>query len=531
MQPWDPHAVSRLCKRAMQQVETLTFGRFELRRWRRELLADGKPVELGSRTFDILLALIDAGGAVVAKSELMDLVWPGTAVEENNLAVQIHALRRALGEDRRLVLTVAGRGYRFAGELHAGRGTQAEMPAVPRLSIVVLPFTSLSDDRDQQYFADGITLDLTTDLSRLVEMMVISRQSAFVYRSKPTDMRQIGRELGVRYVLDGSVRRLGNQVRVSVQLIDAATDAHLWAEQFDGDTADLFALQNEITSRIAVALDVELVQAEVGRPTVQPNALDHILRGRSLVLGQIPTRETYAAQVTHFERALALDPDSARAQGLLATTLAARVLDRMTASAEADIAHAEVLADRALAGSPRAALPHYAKGQVLRVHGRYGDAIPEFETAVALDRNLVFATAVLGYCRLIMGSIEDAIPAQQRAIRLSPRDPGIWLFYYWTGVAHLLQSRVDESQSWFERARTANPSQPLPHAYLAASCALSGDIPRAQGELRHARNLSGDDRFASIARMKGARFYGVPRIYELFEATYFTGLRKAGLQD
>jgi tetratricopeptide (TPR) repeat protein len=203
----------------------------------------------------------------------------------------------------------------------------------------------------------------------------------------------------------------------------------------------------------------------------------------------------------------------------------------MTESAEADIARAEALADRALAGSPRAALPHYAKGQVLRVHRRYGDAIAEFETALALDRNLVVATAVLGFCKLMTGSIEDAIPAQQRAIRLSPRDPGIWLFYFWTGLAHLLQSRVDEAQFWFEKARAANPSQPLPHAYLAASCALNGDIPRAQAELRQARDLSGDDRFASIARMKIARFYGVPRIHELFDATYFTGLRKAGLQD
>jgi TolB-like protein/Flp pilus assembly protein TadD len=515
----------------MQKDDTLSFGRFELRRRRRELLADGKLFELGSRAFDILLALIDAGGAVVAKSELMDLAWPGTAVEENNLSVQIHALRRALGEDRKLILTVAGRGYRFAGELRSARGTQAEMSTVPRLSIVVLPFTSLSDDREQQYFADGITVDLTTDLSRLVDMMVISRQTAFVYRNKPTDMKRIGRELGVRYVLDGSVLRLGNQIRVSAQLIDAATDAHLWAERFDGDTADLFALQNEITSRIAVALDVELVQAEVQRPTAQPNALDHILRGRSLVLGQIPTRETYGAQVTHFERALALDPDSARAQGLLATALAARVLDGMTESREADIARAEMLADRALAGCPRAALPHYAKGQILRVQNRYADAIPEFETVLALDRNLVFATAVLGYCKLITGSIEDAIPAQERAIRLSPRDPGIWLFYFWTGVAHLLQSHVDEARSWFEKACTANPVQPLPYAYLAACYALKDDIPRAQAELRQARNLSGDDRLASIARVKDARFYGVPRIYELFGATYFTGLRKAGVPD
>src|SRR5215831_7597053 len=162
---------SRPCLQAytMQQDETLTFGPFELRRRRRELLADGKPVELGSRAFDILLALIDAGGSVVAKSELMDLVWPGTAVEENNLSVQIHTLRRALGEDRRMIVTVAGRGYRFAGALRAGS-------SVPRLSIVVLPFTSWGDDREQQHVADGITEDLTTDLSRLADMTVISRK-------------------------------------------------------------------------------------------------------------------------------------------------------------------------------------------------------------------------------------------------------------------------------------------------------------------------------------------------------------------
>ena len=183
----------------MLQDETLTFGRFGLRRRRRELLADGEPIELGSRAFDILLALIDAGGAVVAKSELMNLVWPGTAVEENNLTVQIYALRRALGDDRRMIVTVAGRGYRFAGELPTGREAQAGI-TVPRLSIVVLPFTSFSDDRQQQYFADGITEDLTTDLSRLADMTVISRNTAFHYRNRPTETKLIGRELAVRYV-------------------------------------------------------------------------------------------------------------------------------------------------------------------------------------------------------------------------------------------------------------------------------------------------------------------------------------------
>src|SRR5271169_1844276 len=153
--------------------------------------------------------------------------------------------------------------------------------AAPRLSIVVLPFTNLSDDREQQYFADGITEDLTTDLSRLANIFVISRNTAFTYRNKPIDTKQIGRELGVRYVLEGSVRRSGNQVRVNTQLIDAATDAHLWTERFDRDTGDLFALQNEITSRLANALGVELIAAEAARPTEHPDALDYIRRGRA----------------------------------------------------------------------------------------------------------------------------------------------------------------------------------------------------------------------------------------------------------
>ncbi len=188
------------------------------------------------------------------------------------------------------------------------------LPAVaPRLSIVVLPFTNLSDDREQKYFADGITEDLTTDLSRIADMFVISRNTAFTYRNKPVEAKQIGRELGARYVLEGSVRRAGSQVRVNAQLIDAETDAHLWAERFDRDMGDLFVLQNEITSRIAVALDLELVGAEVARPTDHPDALDYILRGRAAGL-KPPSRDKYAEAVSLFERALTLDPGSAAAQ-------------------------------------------------------------------------------------------------------------------------------------------------------------------------------------------------------------------------
>src|SRR5712671_2360692 len=185
--------------------------------------------------------------------------------------------------------------------------------AAPRLSIVVLPFANLSNDPEQQYFADGITEDVTTDLSRVPHMLVISRNTAFTYRNKPIDAKQIGRELGVRYVLEGSVRRSGNQVRVNAQLIDAETDTHLWAERFDSDTGDLFAVQDEITSRIAAALNLELVGAEATRPNQHPDGLDCILRGRAAFY-KPATRNNYAEAIGLFERALAFDPSSVEAQ-------------------------------------------------------------------------------------------------------------------------------------------------------------------------------------------------------------------------
>jgi TolB-like protein len=219
-------------------------------------------------------------------------------VEEANLNVQISRLRDLLGHSS--IQTVSGHGYRFIAPVRQPVPTaETAVPIIlyearprPHLSIVVLPFANLSDDREQQYFADGITGDLTTDLSRLADMFVISRHTAFTYRDKAVDTKQIGRELGVRYVVEGSVRRSGDQVRVNVQLIDAESDAHLWAERFDCAAGDLFTLQSEITSRIAVALDLELVGAEAARPTEHPDALDHVLRGRALGYGSPPARKT-----------------------------------------------------------------------------------------------------------------------------------------------------------------------------------------------------------------------------------------------
>jgi TolB-like protein/class 3 adenylate cyclase/Tfp pilus assembly protein PilF len=413
----------------------------------------------------------------------------------------------------------------------ASSTTSSSPPAgAPRLSIVVLPFTNLSDDREQQYFADGITEDLTTDLSRLENMFVISRNTAFTYRNKPIDTKKIGRELGVRYVLEGSVRRSGNQLRVSAQLIDATSDAHLWAERFDSDTADLFTLQNEITTRLANTLGIELIAAEATRPTEHPDALDYILRGRAALL-KPPTRDTLTEAITLFEHALALDVQSVEAQCRLAVLLAGRVLVGMTNSAAADLARAEVLVGQALVASPRYALAHFGKGHVLCAQGRWEAAIPGYETALALNRNMVGALNELGACKLFTGSIDEVFPLEEQAIRLSPRDPGIAYRYGFIGLAHLLQSRTDEAIVWLEKARSAMPTLPFHCSRLASAYALRGETERAAAELAEARRLNGGDLFSSIAHLKASRSWGVPKIRALFEATYFAGLRKAGMPE
>ena len=294
--------------------------------------------------------------------------------------------------------------------------------------------------------------------------------------------------------------------------------------------ADLFALQDEITSRIAVALNLELIGAEAARPTEHPDALDYILRGRAALL-KPRTPETYTEAIDLFERALALDPRSAEARSRLGSLLAASVFDGWSNSAAADIARAEALVEEALAASPRSEIAHFAKGQVMRARDRPERTIREFEAVLALNRNAVAAMALLGWCKLLAGWIEEAIPLYERAIRLSPRDPAMEVWYAWIGRVHLLQSRTDEAIVWFEKACGANPAYPHVHASLAAAYALKGETQRAAAEVAEARRLSGDDRYSSLARLKAARYWGVPKIRALHEATYFAGLRKAGMPE
>jgi adenylate cyclase len=413
----------------------------------------------------------------------------------------------------------------------AAAATSIAQPLVaPRLSIVVLPFSNLNNDPEQQYFVDALTEDLTTDLSQMPSMFVISRNTAFTYKDKPVNVKHIGRELGVRYVLEGSVRRSGNQIRLHAQLIDAESDAHMWAERFDRDTGDLFDLENEVASRIAVALSLELPRVEAARPTDNPDALDYILRGRAAI-AQPQSSAVYAETISLFERALALDPQSIEAESRLASSLVNRVLDDKTETAAADIARTKVLIGQVLRTSPGNSLAHWAKGQLLRQKGECEEAIPEYEMALASNPNSPSALSHLGKCKTLTGLLEEAILLQEQAIRLSPRDPIIGLFYHRIGEVYLLRSRTDEAIIWFEKARTALPEPSFTHAFLASAYGLKGETERAAAELAEARRLSSDARYSSIARLKAVGYFGVPKIRALYEATYFAGLRKAGMPE
>jgi adenylate cyclase len=447
-----------------------------------------------------------------------------------NIARPLHAY--ALGAEAIAALPIATPAPAQAASDPSTLGLGLPHQQVPRLSIVVLPFTNLSDDREQQYFADAVTDDVTTDLSRINDMIVISRNTAFTYKDKPVDTRQIGRDLNVRYMLGGSVRRSGNRLRVNVQLIDTETDRHVWAERFDHNSGELFALQDEVTSKIAVALNLELIGAEAARPAEDPDAFDYVLRGRAALYNHRgSTPESFVEAVALFEHALAIDPASIEARALLALTLSERVLEQVSDTDDSDIARAEALIEEVVAASPRHSHVNFVRGQVLRARYQYELAVPEYEAAIALNRNWVVAIAALGLCKFLTGAIEEAIPAQEQAIRLSPRDPRLPNWYWRIGMIHLLQSRTDDAIAWLEKARNANPRLAGPRGWLLSAYALKGDLHRAAAELAEARRLSGDNRYASIAAYKGARRLGAPSINTLAEQTFFAGLRKAGVLE
>ena len=400
------------------------------------------------------------------------------------------------------------------------------------LSIVVLPFTNLSNDPSQDYFADGITEDLTTDLSRIGGSFVIARNTAFTYKGKSIDIKEIGRELGVRYVLEGSVRRDQNRVRVNAQLIDADSGAHLWADQFDTARADLLLMQDEIVARLASTLGFELLNAETRRNALStnPDAMDLAMRCHTAVRKAGYFGKEAEAGYGLCEQALDADPNN----GLALVTLAAKfylpVMIGRSADSQADLKRADELASRALALYANSWAAHFAKGQVLRADRRFDDAIAEYERALALDPNAANAFANLGGTYLSLGQYEKAMEFHDKAIRLSPHDPDL-SFWYWTkSIAYFALQQYDQAIEWARRSIAINPNFGPPHGILAAALALTGHEAEARYALQRSNALSPIKSIAAVKAALAPPPSADPRVRVTFDRI-IEGLRKAGMPE
>jgi adenylate cyclase len=354
----------------------------------------------------------------------------------------------------------------------------------PKLSIVVLPFENLSGDKEQDYFADGITDDLTTDLSHIADSFVIARNTAFTYKGKPVDAKEIGKELGVRYLLEGSVRRIGDKVEINAQLISTETGAHVWADRFEGERGKLGEMQVDVVARLANSLGVELVKAEALRSMRErpgnPDAADLAMQAQ--VERELPdSKATTNEAVALSERSLALDPQNLRALTVLAAALLDRVSDHWSDDPAGDLARAEKTIDAALAIQPENPSAHYAKGYLHLAKQQWGSSVTEFETATALDPNDADAHADAGFDKMFLGHAEDSFPGVETALRLSPRDSTRlpqWQLYMCILHAHL--AHWEEAIPWCNRAAAGLPQLFFPFVFLASANAWAGHDKEAK---------------------------------------------------
>jgi adenylate cyclase len=394
-----------------------------------------------------------------------------------------------------LLIAIAGGAWNFLGANRPTAvvtkapppiATNAPAPAEARhLSIVVLPFANLSNDPAQDYFADGVTEGLTTDLSRLRGSFVIARNTAFSFKGKNVDVREIGKELGVRYVLEGSVQRDAGRMRVNVQLIDAETGNHLWADRFDKPLADLFEMQDEIVGRVANQLGAELTSAEARRAqqASNPDSMDLYYQGlASLNKGINP--ENMAQARGYFERSLALDPDNLDALLGLGRVDYSLGGARLSDDFDARLAAAETTIAKVLSLRPNDPLAHEIMGGVLNQTHRSEQGIAEFERALALDPNLATAHGDIGLAKIFVGRPEEAEAHEKEALRLSPRDSFAWLWLHFAGAAKMARGANEEAVALFRRSIENNRTIPLTHFFLAAGLANLDRLEEAQSEAK-----------------------------------------------
>jgi TolB-like protein len=398
----------------------------------------------------------------------------------------------------------------------------------PRLSIVVLPFANIGGDPEQEYFADGVTESLTTDLSRIAGAFVIGRSTAFTYKGKAVDLKRIGRELNVRYVLEGSVQRAGSRMRVNVQLIEAETGAHLWAERFDKPVADIFDMQDEIVSSLANRLGQELAVAEARRAerAATPDSMDHYFLGLAQSNKGV-TAEIFDKARAHYDRAIELDQNYVEAligrtwiDLFSATNYLSNDRVELFRSAEARLG-------KVLKLSSNNANAHCALGVLRMYTNRATQGIAECERALAIDRNLAAAHAWIGTAKFLAGHNEETEGHVLEALRISPRDVRASSWMLFVGTAKFGAGREDEAVVWLNRSIELGRNWPLPHLWLAAAFARLGRLEEAREAARAGLELN---RSFTIARLRSSAFSDNP-VYLAGRERVYEGMRRAGVPE
>jgi TolB-like protein/cytochrome c-type biogenesis protein CcmH/NrfG len=505
---------------------------------RRELRRGAELVAVEPQVFDLLVYLVQNRDRVVSKSDLIASVWGGRIVSDSTLTSRINAARKAIGDsgdEQRLIRTIARKGIRFIGEVQDQpvRGVEADADANlqrPTLSlpdrpaIAVLPFINMSGDSEQEYFSDGISEDIITALSKLRWFFVIARNSSFTYKGKAVNVKEIGEQLGVRYVLEGSVRKEGERVRITAQLNDVATGSHIWAERYDRGLADVFAVQDEITEAIVAAIEPQLYAAENFRARRKPpdsmDAWDLVMRALSHYW-RVTRQDATVAQAL-LEKAISIDPNYGQALGLLATSYCFSTHMAWQNSAVA-IPTAEEAARAAIATDNDDPWAHQALGYVNLFRRKFDDSLAEFETALRLNPNFSLGQAFYGLALAYCGRWQEANDAATRALRLSPRDP-YWAVY--SGVAAYAQFVGRHYEEAIRLSRDGIRQRgDFVGAYriLTASAGMAGQVDVARIALQELRRKQPNISLSWIASQ-------IPFRHDVDREHYLEGFRRAGLE-
>ena len=474
--------------------DVVSFGPFSLDPRRRLLLKDGAPIVVGARTLDTLIALVARPNEAISKRQLMAVIWPDVTVEEGSLRAQIAALRKALGDGKggaRYITTLAGRGYCFVAPISRvrDRGSEPAATTNPALalpdkpSIAVLAFQNMSGDPDQEYFADGMVEEIITALSRIRWLFVIARNSSFTYKGQAIDVKQVGRELGVRYVLEGSVRKAGGRVRITPQLIDAISGTHIWADRFDGSLEDVFELQDKVASSVAGAIEPALQAVETARsasrPTNDLTAYDLYLRAWHNVLSYDKGRIYQALDL--LQEATARDPGYGAALALAAYCYQQLQISGWAEDREANRRTAIDLARRAV---QVATDDPTALGQAALVLGYFGEdidaALALIDRALALNPSSARAWYWSGYLRLYSGRPGLAIEHFNSSLRLSPRDPTRGRSLTGIGIAEFYNERYEQAAATLLGSLQEFPTYAPTYRFLASCYAHMGRLEEAR---------------------------------------------------